>query len=52
MERWGIYEILQGDGNRRMGRGLETSRGGNPPEEGRGVALLEVVEYRWRFRII
>ena len=34
-----------------MGRGLEKSRGGNPAEEGRGVALLEVVEYRWRTRI-
>ena len=44
MERWGIFEILQGDENRHMGRGLETGRGGNPAEEGRGVALLEVVK--------
>jgi hypothetical protein len=42
MERWGISEILQGDENWRMGRGLETGRGGNPAEEGRGVALLEI----------
>ena len=51
MEKWGIPEILQGDENRHMGGGLEKSRGGNSAEEGRGVALLEVVDYRWRTRI-
>ena len=41
MERGGIPEILQGDENWRVGRGLETCRGGDPTEEGRGVARDE-----------
>ena len=32
---------LQGDENWHLGRGLETGGGGNPAEEGRGVAPLE-----------